>query len=109
MSKEKQIEERLNLSDTIDYAMRDWDDYIDECREEEIPPIDTFEEYIADYVLDAGYRKQSEVAREIFAEIAQILRDTEYLTPDQQYEFYDKSGVQQALTELKKKYMEGQK
>ena len=58
MSIEKQIEERLDLSDTIDYAMRDWDDYIDECQEEGIPPIDTFEEYIADYVLRAGYRKQ---------------------------------------------------
>ena len=54
------IEEKVELSDIIDYAMRDWDNYIDECREEEIPPIDTFEEWIADAVLRNGYRKQSE-------------------------------------------------
>lgn len=58
MSKENRLQLKLDLSDIIDYAMRDWDDYIDECREEEIPPIDTFEEYIADSVIDAGYRKQ---------------------------------------------------
>lgn len=64
MSREKQIEERIDLSDTIDYAMRDWDDYIDECQEEGIPPIDTFEEYIADVVLRAGYRKQEWISVE---------------------------------------------
>lgn len=64
MSRGKQIEERLDLSDTIDYAMRDWDDYIDECQEEGIPPIDTFEEYIADYVLRAGYHKQEWISVE---------------------------------------------
>ena len=58
MSRE-QIEERIELSDIIDYAMRDWDNYIDECREEDIPPIDTFEEWIADAVLRNGYRKQT--------------------------------------------------
>ena len=56
----EQIEERVELSDIIDYAMRDWDNYIDECLEEEIPPIDTFEEWIADAVLGNGYRKQRE-------------------------------------------------
>lgn len=61
MSKEKQmIEERLELSDIIDYAIRDWDDYVEECHEEGNPPIDTFEEYIADAVIGAGYRKQSD-------------------------------------------------
>lgn len=60
MSKEKQIEERIELSDIIDYALRDWDDYIYECQEEGNQPIDTFEEWIADAVLKNGYRKQSE-------------------------------------------------
>lgn len=60
MSKEKQIEERLELSDIIDYAIRDWDDYVEECHEEGNSPIDTFEECIADAVIGAGYRKQSE-------------------------------------------------
>ena len=60
MSREKQIEERIELSDIIDYALRDWDDYIYECQEEGNRPIDTFEEWIADAVLKNGYRKQSE-------------------------------------------------
>ena len=60
MSKEKQIEERIELSDIIDYALRDWEDYIYECQEEGNHPIDTFEEWIADAVLKNGYRKQSE-------------------------------------------------
>ncbi len=54
----KQIEERCELSDIIDYAIRDWDGYIEECHEEGNAPIDTYEEYIADAVLGAGYRKQ---------------------------------------------------
>lgn len=88
----KHIEERLELSEVIDYAMRDWDDYIDECREEEIQPIDTFEEYIADAVLDAGYRKtewisveerlpSKEEYRDEYGELIPILvceKDTQY-------------------------------
>jgi hypothetical protein len=54
----EQIDERLELSDIIDYAGRDWDNYIDECREEGNSPIDTFEEWIADAILGADYRKQ---------------------------------------------------
>ena len=56
--REKLIDERLDLADAICYAMRDWDDYMDECRETETPPIDSFEDFIADGVLSAGYRKQ---------------------------------------------------
>ncbi len=65
MSEEKRIEERIELSDIIDYALRDWDDYIYECQEEGNHPIDTFEEWIADAVLKNGYRKQSEGEWEI--------------------------------------------
>ena len=56
--REKLIDERLDLADAICYAMRDWDDYMDECRETETPPVDSFEDFIADGVLSAGYRKQ---------------------------------------------------
>ena len=99
---EKQIEGRIELSDIIDYAMRDWDDYIDECREEEIPPIDTFEEYIADYVLDAGYRKQSEVAREIFEEI-DALFERFYNDPS-----YSSGELGYDIAVLNRKYTEGE-
>ena len=54
----------------------------------------------------AGYRKASEVAREIFAEIEEILIDNSYQISEEFYEFYDKRGVKKALDELKKKYTE---
>ena len=57
---EKHLEEKCALVDVISYAMRDLDDYLDECHEEEIPPIDTCEDFIADSILSAGYRKRSE-------------------------------------------------
>lgn len=57
---EKQLKEKCDLVDVISYAMRNFDDYLDECHEEEIPPIDTCEDFIADSILSAGYRKQSE-------------------------------------------------
>ena len=56
--REKLIDERVELCDIICCAMRDWDDYMDECRETETPPIDSFEDFIADGVISAGYRKQ---------------------------------------------------
>lgn len=56
--REKLVDERVELADIISYAMRDWDDYIDECRETETPPIYGFEDFIADGVLSADYRKQ---------------------------------------------------
>ena len=50
--------ERLELTDVICYAMRDWDDYMIECQETEMPPTDGFEDFIADEILSAGYHKQ---------------------------------------------------
>ena len=55
---EKLIDERLDLADVIWYAMRDWDNYIDECSDTETQPIESFEDFIADGVLSAGYHKQ---------------------------------------------------
>ena len=77
MSKENQIEERIELSDIIDYALRDWDDYIYECQEEGNHPIDTFEEWIADAVLKNGYRKQIEGEWQIKSEIYKLIDDVD--------------------------------
>ena len=47
----------LELVDVIHCATMDWDDYMDECSETETPPIDSLEDFIADGVVSAGYRK----------------------------------------------------
>lgn len=73
MSEEKQINERLELLDIIDYAIRDWDDYLEECHEQGNSPIDTFEECIADSVLGAGYRKQSKNTVELPYKVGQMV------------------------------------
>lgn len=56
--REKLIREKVDLINTIDYAMRDFDDYLDECNETCTPPIDKLEDFIADGVISAGYRKR---------------------------------------------------
>ena len=56
--------------------------------------------YKAQFIYNAGYRKQSDVAKEIFEEIDNIiynLRDSP---------FYSSSDAVHELTELKKKYTE---
>ena len=58
MTIREELAQRVELYDVISYAMRDWDDYIDECRETETPPIDDLEDFIVDGILSAGYRKQ---------------------------------------------------
>jgi hypothetical protein len=60
MSKEKQIEERLELSSIIGCAVNDWGDFCEECHKDGYSPTDTLEEYVAVSVLTKGYRKQSE-------------------------------------------------
>lgn len=59
-TREKLIREKVDLIDAIDYAMRDFDDYLDECNETCTPPIDKLEDFIADGVFSAGYRKKQE-------------------------------------------------
>ena len=56
---QQQIEERVDLEDVLDYAGRDWDNYLDECYEEGVSPQDSYYDFLADAVLSAGYRKQS--------------------------------------------------
>ena len=60
MSKEKQIEERLELSSIIGCAVNDWSDFCEECHKDGYSPADTVEEYVAVSVITKGYRKQSE-------------------------------------------------
>lgn len=89
MDREKQIEEKHELSESIymsGYGL-DWKDSDD----------------IAEQLYNAGYRKQSEVAREIFAEIEDSMScfeddDDGYLLKKCEFEFF--------MRELKKEYME---
>lgn len=66
------------------------------------PPQDIpkYDLNIATYLYDAGYRKQSEVAREIFEEIDRfihkVLNDEHYIMGDMCWD----------VAELKKKYIE---
>lgn len=46
--REKLIREKVDLINTIDYAMRDFDDYLDECNETCTPPIDKLEDVVTE-------------------------------------------------------------
>lgn len=89
MDREKQIEEKHELSESIymsGYGL-DWKDSDD----------------IAEQLYNAGYRKQSEVAREIFAEIEYSMScfeddDDGYLLKKCEFKFF--------MRELKKEYTE---
>ena len=66
--------------------------------------------YKAESLYNAGYRKQSEVAREIFEEIDKMLMNQECITENQRCKevgdwiFHD--YLPRRISELKKKYME---
>lgn len=89
MDREKQIEEKHELSESIymsGYGL-DWKDSDD----------------IAEQLYNASYRKQSEVAREIFAEIEDSMScfeddDDGYLLKKCEFKFF--------MRELKKEYTE---
>ena len=90
MTAEKQIEE---MADIITDAMINGAENFVDCIVVAVKEL-----------YNAGYRKASSVAEEIFAEIEEILIDNSYQNPEEFYEFYDKRGVKKALAELKKKY-----
>lgn len=89
MDREKQVEEKHELSESIymsGYGL-DWKDSDD----------------IAEQLYNAGYRNQSEVSREIFEEIEDRMScfeddDDGYLLKKCEFEFF--------MRELKKKYTE---
>ena len=49
-----------DLVDIIHYAFLDFDDYAKECYGKGVSPVEEVEDYVADAVIRAGYRKQSE-------------------------------------------------
>ena len=116
MSRDKQIEERNELVDLLEDIGNDWDAYIDECLENEERPQLSYEDFHADEILDAGYRKASDVAEKIFAEIDKIIdkhynnhifgnNDLDDLEHEAIINFSD--DVTYDIAELKKKYTEG--
>ena len=91
MDREKQIEE---------IAVILTDGGCTKCNCDENGKFNCLPMYNAQLLYNAGYRKQSEVAKEIFEEIDNIiynLRDSP---------FYSSSDAVYELTELKKKYTE---
>ena len=91
MDREKQIEE---------IAVILTDGGCTKCNCDENGKFNCLPMYNAELLYNAGYRKQSEVAKEIFEEIDNIiynLRDSP---------FYSSSDAVYELTELKKKYTE---
>lgn len=57
-----------------------------------------------DAILDAGFRKQSDVAREIFDDIERVMCATEIKTS---HGFYYSTDLNNCVAELKKKYTGG--
>ena len=91
MDREKQIEE---------IAVILTDGGCTKCNCDENGKFNCLPMYNAELLYNAGYRKQSEVTKEIFEEIDNIiynLRDSP---------FYSSSDAVYELTELKKKYTE---
>lgn len=76
-----------------------------------IPYIVGYEGDIAEYLINKGYRKASEVAEEIFAEIAKTIRHYDELAERDKSEYGELivMDIGCALAELKKKYTEGEK
>lgn len=95
MSREKQIEGirsvilRMNVCEMCD----------------EIKCIYDCDRCIATQIYNAGYRKQSEVVREIFEEIEKIIKYSYYA--DELGEWHDETLLLGGIDELKKKYTEG--
>lgn len=57
----------------------------------------------ADAILDAGFQKQNEIAREIFEEIEKILKASQTELVGQK--FYYRDIIDEHIAELKKQYM----
>ena len=60
MKETEYLKEKNELVDIVHCAFNDWDDYSEECYESHISPIEDVEDFVADAVFHAGYRKQSE-------------------------------------------------
>ena len=60
MKESKYLELKNELVDIVHCAFNDWDDYNEECYESHISPQEEVEDFVADAMLHAGYRKQKE-------------------------------------------------
>ena len=58
------LKEKNELVDIVHCAFNDWDDYNEECYESGISPQEDVEDFVADAVLNAGYRKQEWISVE---------------------------------------------
>ena len=119
MNKDKQIEEMSpqEIKELVDLLVdygRNYDDSIRGC-----------EDIVAELIVTNGYRKASEVAREIFEEIENLMNEvyssvqygcysfgmTKHIdTPDAMRQMGKLEGVKHlgnAIAEIKKKYTEG--
>lgn len=107
MNEEQQIAERNQLADLLADIGHDWDNYLDACQENEIELCFTYEDFHADSLLDAGYRKASDIAAEIFAEVRQLLeRSTIIKSSDFSQPYFDMFYFKKCLINLEKKYNE---
>ena len=57
MKETEYLEIHNDLVDIIHAAFNDWDDYCEECYESHQSPVEEVEDYVADAVISAGYRK----------------------------------------------------
>ena len=96
MSRDKQIEEMANEINEMDEPNAH---YYDETLQDHEAFADCFT--IAKHLYEKGYRKASEVAEEIFAEIENIAILNGYISVK---DFYTEHPL---IAELKKKYTEG--
>ena len=100
MSRDKQIEE---MTEHLVNIQHDFDDYCAKpCRECDLGGVFNCESYYrATELYDKGYRKASEVAREIFEEIEKLAFEVETYG-----HFYALEIGYGTFAELKKKYTE---
>jgi hypothetical protein len=95
MSKEKQIE--FEMAEMLEIIEKAREVYANDVTDH------TENEYIREGLLNAGYRKQSEVAREIFEEIEFDIHQLMF-----EREEHRATAIEGVIAELKKKYTEEQ-
>lgn len=101
MNKEKQIEEMIKEIEKCSCLYTPCDRECAQCSNVEM--YDDSINHIARTVYEAGYRKASEVAREIFEEIEKITMHN----VTSSYGLYLMSMGEAAFAKIKKKYTEG--
>ena len=89
----------------IDEMAKVIDEYTEPLSARDIHKAD-FSEQFAKHLYNAGYRKQSEVAREIFEEIEQVMSslDRRYMASGNPKQSWGVRGAMAEIAELKKKY-----